>query len=158
MASSSIPSARADVTHLCRPRARRAWVPGGGPSGRRATKVPTPCRPSTRPCVLELAVGLLDRVGVDGELRHDVLDGRQPVAHVEHTQAHRLADLLGDLQIGRHAGVGPQVEADRLVQYFTSHLGNYRGSQPGVNGNEECSGLSPRRPGSPRCPSARWSA
>ncbi len=27
----------------------RTWVPGGGPFGRRATKVPTPCRPSTRP-------------------------------------------------------------------------------------------------------------
>ena len=49
------------------------------------------------------------------------------VTDVEHPAAHGLAYLLDELQVGRHARVGPEVEADRLRQQFTSHLGNYRG-------------------------------
>ena len=64
--------------------------------------------------VLELAVCLLHRVGVDGELEHHLLDRRQLVADVEDPHAYGLAHLLDELQIGRHTRVGPQVEGDRL--------------------------------------------
>jgi hypothetical protein len=49
MAWSSTPAARAVSTQRSRPRASRICSSGGGPCGRRSTKVPTPCRPSTNP-------------------------------------------------------------------------------------------------------------
>ena len=68
--------------------------------------------------VLELAVGLEDRVGVDGEVRHDVLDRRQLVALAQEAEPQRLAYLLDDLQVGRDPGPGVQVELDHRRSPF----------------------------------------
>ena len=58
--------------------------------------------------VLELAVGLEDRIRVDREPRDNLLDGRQLVALLQEAEAQRVPDLLNDLRVRRDAG--PRVE------------------------------------------------
>jgi hypothetical protein len=53
--------------------------------------------------VLELAVGLEDRVGVDRQGADCLLDRRQPVAFGEVTEPQGLLDLMDELEVGRHA-------------------------------------------------------
>ena len=62
--------------------------------------------------VLELPVGLEHGVGVDGEVRHHVLDRRQLVALAEQPEPERPADLLDQLEVRRDAGPPVQVELD----------------------------------------------
>src|ERR1700721_2120449 len=83
-----------------------------------------PTRPTTWPegaaagtaagqsLVLELAIGLQDGVGVDGQLPHDLLDRRQLVALPQHSDTQGLADLLDDLEIGGDAGAAVQRDLD----------------------------------------------
>ena len=81
-------------------------------AGRRAVGTagdegPDPLAPLDEALVLELAVCLLHRVGVDGELRHHLLDRRQLITDIEDPHAHGLAHLLDELEVGRHARIGP---------------------------------------------------
>ena len=83
-------------------------------------------------CVLELPVGLEHRVGVDGHFGDDLLDRREPVPDLEHAHGDGPFHLLNELQVRRHARAAVQVEADRLVQYFPSHLDNSIGRRADV--------------------------
>ena len=71
--------------------------------------------------MFELVVGLEDGVGVDGDLRHDLLDRRQLVAYLELTQAQRMLDLLGKLQIGDEPGFAVEVKRDHRPSLSYSH-------------------------------------
>ena len=99
--------------------------------------------------VLEFPIGLHHSVGIDGHLGHHFLDGGELVAHVEDPHAHGLLDLLHQLQVRRHAGVGAELEADRLPQYFSSHLENSTSTEKFVNAGKAWPG--PAWPG-PACP------
>ena len=66
---------------------------------------------------IELAVGPQHGVRVDGETAHDLLHGRQLIAGPEDAEAHRLPDLLDDLQIGGHSRACFKVELDHLATF-----------------------------------------
>ena len=68
--------------------------------------------------MFELAVGLDDRVRVDGEAGDDVLDARQAVAELEVAEAQGVLDLLHQLQVGRHPRRG--IESKRYRRHVAS--------------------------------------
>ena len=112
MLSSSSPARRAlaiqRLQRLAQRAVRRERLAAEGPGHER----PDARTGAGESLVLELAVGLEHRVGVDGELCHDLLDRRQLIALVQESQPQRLADLLDDLEIGGDAGAAVQVELD----------------------------------------------
>ena len=73
------------------------------------------------PVVLELAVRLEHGVGVDRQARHHLLDRRQLVALPQQAQPQRVAHLLDDLQVRRHAGAAIEMELDHG---YTIYLGS----------------------------------
>jgi len=63
--------------------------------------------------VLKLAVGLEHRVGVDGQLGHDLAHLGELVARLKEPQPQGALDLLDQLQVRRHARRRVEPEADR---------------------------------------------
>ena len=51
--------------------------------------------------VLELPIGAMHRVRVDGDLGHDLSYRGQAVTGVQQAEAHGLADLVDQLTVGR---------------------------------------------------------
>lgn len=67
------------------------------------------------PHVLEMSIGLEDRVRVDGQIGDDVLHPREPVTGEQITEAESLLDLMDDLEIGGDTRGAVETEADRGV-------------------------------------------
>ena len=110
MLSSSSPDRRALFIQRC-----RSWRSGPCAAKRRVRQRlrderPEPGTGGDEPVVLELAVGLQDRVGVDREDRDHVLDRRELVALAQQAQPQRVPDLPHQLLVGREAGARVQVE------------------------------------------------
>jgi hypothetical protein len=57
-------------------------------------------------------------LGVDRQLGHDLLDGRQLIALAQQPEPQRVADLLHDLLVGRDARAAVQVELDHLTSKY----------------------------------------
>lgn len=74
------------------------------------------------PFVFELPVSLHHGVRVYGHLSDHLFDRGQLVTDVQRPHPDGLPDLLCQLQIRGHTGVRAQLKADRLPQYFSSHL------------------------------------
>ncbi len=89
---------------------------------------------SDQALVLELAVGLEDRVRVDREVAHDLFDRRQLVALAQEAEPEGLPDLLDDLQVGRDAGARIEMELDHRGLHSTRSLDKYR---PGDRSRQE---------------------
>ena len=102
--------------------ASRAWVPGGGPLGRRETNVPTPWRPSTRPSCSSSQYAFITVLGLiaTSATTSFTVGSLSPTS----SRPIRIACLTcwTICQVGRYARAGPQMKADRLPQHFSSHL------------------------------------
>ena len=75
-------------------------------------KVPRPGPSRDQSLALEIAVGLEHRVRVDRQLGDHLLGRRQLVARLEQAELQGLMDLLDQLQVGRHARSGVELELD----------------------------------------------
>jgi hypothetical protein len=51
--------------------------------------------------VLEVSIGAMHRVRVDGDLGHDLSYRGQAVTGAQQAEAHGLADLVDELAVGR---------------------------------------------------------
>src|SRR5215468_1405465 len=83
--------------------------------------------------VVELAVRLEHRVRVDGQALDDLLDRRQPVAGSQDPEADRLPHLLHELEIGRDAGSGLEMElnhdlSSRIDKESTASISRVKGT------------------------------
>src|SRR5258708_3812285 len=75
--------------------------------------LPAPVGPTSgKPLVLQLPVGLDDRVRVDRQVAGDVLDRRQAVTFPQVAQQQRLPHLVDELQVGRDAGGAVEPEPE----------------------------------------------
>ena len=79
--------------------------------------MPWPGRGAHQTLPLEVPVGLEHGVGVDRQLGHHLLGGRQLVARLEEPELQRLMDLLDQLQVGGDARGGVELELDHPLSF-----------------------------------------
>ena len=104
MFSSSSPAARARSTQRCSAE-RSAFTRPAAAAATVARDERADAAPALDEALeVELAVGLEHRVRVDREAADDLLHRRKLVARPQDPEPDRLADLLHELEIGRHAG------------------------------------------------------
>ena len=77
--------------------------------------------PGREALVLELAVGLQHRVGVDGQRGDHVPDLGKLVTRLQVAKPQRVLYLLHELQVGRHPRVRVKPELDRAVPFIYCH-------------------------------------
>ena len=112
--SSLIPASSAARSHVLQRGAQRLLRlrQDRGRGGRDERALARPA--AGQPLVLELPVGLDDRVRVDHQVGGDVLDRRQPVTLLQVAQQQRLPHLVDELQVGRDAGGAVEPEPEHL--------------------------------------------
>jgi hypothetical protein len=75
-----------------------------------------------QPGPLELAVGLVHRIRVDGQLGDDLLRGRQLVTRLQHPHPQGLVNLLYELHVGGDARRLVELELDHQISHSTNGL------------------------------------
>ncbi|TQM79969.1 hypothetical protein FHX81_2283 [Saccharothrix saharensis] len=95
----------------------------------RTGPVVTCCSPSVHP--VDEVDGRSTKAGSGARLLDHLAGGREPVAGVEEARQRRVADLVDELRVGRHAGVGvgPEDEPGRPLP-LCRHRGEELGSGP----------------------------
>src|SRR5437870_5270875 len=71
--------------------------------------------------VLELAVGLEHRVGIDRERGDDILDRGQLIAGRQCAETQSMLDLTDELLVGRDPRLGIEPERDRVRPFIYLH-------------------------------------
>src|SRR5215469_5947362 len=104
------------VVHPAHEPAQEGGVPGEQGIGQCAQhKRPDALATRDESFKFEFVIRLQDRVGAQEELVHDLFDGRQLVAPLEHAEAQRVLDLLHKLNVGWDPGVALQAELKHLI-------------------------------------------
>ena len=88
-----------------------------GAGERRDHEGPQPGPGPHQALAFEVAVRLEHGVGVDRQLRDDLLRRRQLVTGLEQSELQRLVDLLDELEVGGDARARVEVELDHIAPF-----------------------------------------
>src|SRR5579872_1015721 len=81
---------------------------------------PLPLPALYEPLQFEFAIGLQYRVGVNRQVAHGLLNRRELVSDLQHTQPQRPSDLLHQLPVGRLPGTTVQPKPYHSCPYSAS--------------------------------------
>ena len=117
MSSGPRPAARAVRSHSVIDARKRACASGSVRGSDATDEGPQPGPGPHQALAFEVAVRLEHGVGVDRQLRDDLLRRRQLVTGLEQSELQRLVDLLDELEVGGDARARVEVELDHIAPF-----------------------------------------